>query len=1522
MIISLSPSLSLSVCVCVQVSDCTFDSNSALYGGGGLFVKGGRITVLRSAVINNTASSYSAGVANAGGDLTIAETLIRYNRARYGGGGVHVEGGKTRLENVSILDNVAAGGGGLLISGMTRVVGSLIKDNGGRHGAGIFNNFNKAALEGAYSIYCESSGSECQDAGPGGAPNGTVILERTTVRGNYFFATRKELFDESMAAVNATGSGIYNVGILYLVSSLVERNHGMSAANIFNGGDFYYVLPTPSGHYVSDAFMCEEQACSFVGVPNTPCPHQRCDYQNWGGHWMARLQGTIFEDTQPPACAPGRYGSDQIEDQISSRCAGRCPPGHFCPGPATVTPIAAPPGHYAWEGATAPRQCGTSAFYCPGGTQQPLVARPGYYTVSCDSNGQGFCGQANDSVATRTSEWPCGPGDWCSTGLKTPCARGTYSNESLPHTERFSRGSCIECPPYSTSKPGSYRPDQCFCINGFYSAASAGSLQRLLLDNTGPTCKECPDGFNCTNPQPLYGGVTVQKMGLLPGYWRPSSDFATAKPCLYAAACIGGHDFTEHLDLEDYLQYVSSHSGAEPDSMAPFVTVRTASSNATCKAGFDGPFCVHCASEYHYIGDRKADGAECIQCPSAGLTWPLVALGFAIASLTGWHFARAGTGSPVILLAGRGWNELASRSSLLRAVGAWVAGATWRANFKIVVSFYQIVTQVQSVYSVPFPQTFANIIARLAVVNLHFLGWLQLNCIWPSLATQLWLEATAPAALTILCLLMSRLRSGSQLPVLPSVLFVCYVLQPSIASRAFKAFAPCACFDAPGVARQCYLPTYQISCDGDEIGDVRRAAACGLFIWVVCVPLCLFRLLFVARRALRAQRVTRVTNALQFITAGYKPHNSHWEAVEVSRKLALVGLLRIVPGDIEPLLLAVVISLAFLAIQSYSKPFVQDGSNALATLASFSLCVMFIVAFSLVAGISVTDEMALQVALSFGLLAVLLAAVLNVMWSAILQAKRPLPRWCSDRAIVRVRQLPFEHSHVFISHVWRSGQDQARSIKALLTGLLRELVVWLDVDDLDDISKLEQLVDTTDALLVFLSGSIIEDDAGTFVEVSDYYRSANALREIRHALKREKPIIYVRETDVRHGGVSYATHRNDCPADLLPHLEAAEVIEWHRFREFREKSVLCILAPIVHAGGIVEGRGSYHRSQDDRIFVASDMNSKPIAFAPPSASQRRFHVYASAHNPGAMDLAEALANKVAPLATGSGGGHHFRNRQIAELTLTADEASIVLREAGSSIEVGSGGADGGDGGSLKRIWKLKSAVNLVTDRGSMQEMSQGSSVTERRPKRRFSIKLGASPNSSGRSAAEDNIPPVWLLLLDRHTHTGPHAAELHAELLRALKNDVMVLLAWETRQEKGGTDFDAIIRATPQPLKAAGLYNELAVPVCGGAHLRVSHELLLRSLHKSLAARPAFLGNLLRAGSDFHAQSLIPGPHPRPSEGHRELREEIELATLDDERRSGATSRASLASHRASEHASQGHPLVSGGAASHRSSRL
>ena len=105
------------------------------------------------------------------------------------------------------------------------------------------------------------------------------------------------------------------------------------------------------------------------------------------------------------------------------------------------------------------------------------------------------------------------------------------------------------------------------------------------------------------------------------------------------------------------------------------------------------------------------------------------------------------------------------------------------------------------------------------------------------------------------------------------------------------------------------------------------------------------------------------------------------------------------------------------------------------------------------------------------------------------------------------------------------------------------------VDDLDDITRLEEYIDATQVVMILLHGC------------TAYFQSTNCLREVRTAVAKAKPVVLLRD------GVELDTARQICPEELrgvvfdTPHA----VIEWHRLGDFQVITLLQICRTILPA---------------------------------------------------------------------------------------------------------------------------------------------------------------------------------------------------------------------------------------------------------------------------------------------------------------------------------------------------------------------
>lgn len=101
--------------------------------------------------------------------------------------------------------------------------------------------------------------------------------------------------------------------------------------------------------------------------------------------------------------------------------------------------------------------------------------------------------------------------------------------------------------------------------------------------------------------------------------------------------------------------------------------------------------------------------------------------------------------------------------------------------------------------------------------------------------------------------------------------------------------------------------------------------------------------------------------------------------------------------------------------------------------------------------------------------------------------------------------------HLFVSHAWKYAQDTAGTIKSALRTILPDLVVFLDVDDLEDIGQLEHYVQSSDLVLIVLT--------------EHYLSSRNCRRELAAAVALDKPVVLLVETDDSKGATTLARLR-------------------------------------------------------------------------------------------------------------------------------------------------------------------------------------------------------------------------------------------------------------------------------------------------------------------------------------------------------------------------------------------------------------
>ena len=103
-----------------------------------------------------------------------------------------------------------------------------------------------------------------------------------------------------------------------------------------------------------------------------------------------------------------------------------------------------------------------------------------------------------------------------------------------------------------------------------------------------------------------------------------------------------------------------------------------------------------------------------------------------------------------------------------------------------------------------------------------------------------------------------------------------------------------------------------------------------------------------------------------------------------------------------------------------------------------------------------------------------------------------------------------------MSHAWSSGQDQTHTLVRQLQLLAPTIRLWLDVEQLQDVGRLEQSVRESATFVIFLS--------------KGFFASKNCRRELYTALSAGKPIIIVHEIDEAKGGATLREMKEECIA--------------------------------------------------------------------------------------------------------------------------------------------------------------------------------------------------------------------------------------------------------------------------------------------------------------------------------------------------------------------------------------------------------
>ena len=367
-----------------------------------------------------------------------------------------------------------------------------------------------------------------------------------------------------------------------------------------------------------------------------------------------------------------------------------------------------------------------------------------------------------------------------------------------------------------------------------------------------------------------------------------------------------------------------------------------------CASSFTGPECKRCVAENHYL----VDGVRCEACPPIEREFMgplLLGLGVCVAF-----------GLAAYLYKKRSWRERRYVGPPLRLADRMVALHSllgMQAKFKLLLSFYQVVVVIPTIYGVTLPEEYTKWIDAITDV-ISPSNWVPMPCVT---YTQLLLPYVfTPLGLVGVLLLVGvgmgfktwfahpaprpkpyRAVASGLLEVLPVCLILVYCVVPPINAYIFR-FWRCKLYtvsppDEPLRQVEFLVEDNSIECGTDEYDSIfRRYIIVSIVIWPVG-SMVLYSSLLVAcyKPLLRANLCTALTWSTAFLHQDYETQWCWWEALELARRLVLTGAVTaIIPEEraFLRLVLATLISTLHTCGIAVARPFKRVEDDVLAVV--------------------------------------------------------------------------------------------------------------------------------------------------------------------------------------------------------------------------------------------------------------------------------------------------------------------------------------------------------------------------------------------------------------------------------------------------------------------------------------------------------------------------------------------------------------------------------------------------------------
>lgn len=645
--------------------------------------------------------------------------------------------------------------------------------------------------------------------------------------------------------------------------------------------------------------------------------------------------------------------------EASSSCT-LCDGGTFCEeGSGTMTPC--PTGHFAPSGSSSCSKCAASQYNDAEGSSTckecPLNQRGVQDRTACECN-QGFVpSYSSDGILNCL----CPAGYTYERGLCVLCGAGMYKNWD-------GNDACLSCD--KTALKGSFStwtsvlsavktnngegvsppisPLNCTCEKGDFQ-----------LDEPPPGdpgfdghghCSECPEGANC-----VERGIKLATLRLRPSYWRSGSSSYNIELCKVDEVC-----------SQENVTDISSQ----------------------CIEGHKGPLCNVCNFGYskNLVGICESCKLEIR--PEAILLVLLLAFALIVikTKMKKEHVDKFNV---------RRRNAISPRMSA-------------RTKFKILATFYQTITQFETVLNIRFPKVFEVFTRFLSsIVNVDSLKLGRVGCVIPTtFHTKLLVSTILPllaSAFIFTCMFVARrlnkddhIKKTIKNNCIELFLGLTFLLFASVSTTIFDTFNCAQYGDDPklylvaDMSIDCADPTHKL---------FEKYAMGMMIIYPFGIPYLYAKLLFKRQKEIQADNRASNKSLIKssFLWEMYEPRVWWFEIFECGRRLAMGGLLVFVrPGSTSQIVLTMVLAMGSVVIFTHVRPYVAERDDDLAVACQISVFITIFGALLVRVEVDTIDSYD-QTIFGYVLVAVNMVGVAMVLKNASYTPLRLVTNYFSDK---------------------------------------------------------------------------------------------------------------------------------------------------------------------------------------------------------------------------------------------------------------------------------------------------------------------------------------------------------------------------------------------------------------------------------------------------------------------------------------------------------------------------------------------